>query len=371
MPGGGAEKPGVEGDPRVLAVQGTHRLELALNLLDGSLQLHRKFGRLMRLYFRQRDHSYEWHYLAKTDATESTGTPGAVSWRGRAWKTLGRQVPAEILRTLHPVTRDNVLGMERSLNIRQDGRAVLHLITWLMVHGMEGTPDVIGVTWEGPEQWGRVTWSVQLDGRLMCRGNWQAQGGIPSPYSAQELRFREMIRLDSPLGSYAGTVQREWVDRLAGIDQQLRRLADLLLEQRAGIRLYHYRQKDTWRFRSLNHRGEGMYLPLEQVREAAEHLGPQPRANIYDALDAIGERRQVRRILRVIGILADAGWGWRDGRWIVRGYDTGARGKWMAAADQTGVVGRWYGVSDRGETEEREEGKMGSENQLVSGDLYY
>jgi hypothetical protein len=368
-----------EEDPRVLAVQGVHRIELVLRLLDGGLQLQRKFGRRLRFYFHKRDHRYQWKYLVKPGSGKESASEKLLLVETMPtypeWKTLGGSVPADMVGRLHSRTRDKVLGIERMLNIRQDGRAIIHLVGWLMEHGMKGESRVIGLTWEGPEQVGRVTWSVQFDGRYMCQGNWQAKAGIGSQYSAQDLRIREQIRSNAPLGSYAGTIQREWVDRLADIDQQLRRVADLLLEQHSGIRLYPTPKKDTWRFRRLDFFGHGFHLPTKQVAEAAEVLTSQMRANVHDGLALIRERMQVKRVLRVVAILGEVGWEWRGGRWIVKGYDGGVDGlKWMATADRSGVVGQVYreGIGEHAnENTVGEQGDSGSGELGATGELYY
>jgi len=61
---------GGDRDVRGRALEGTHRVELVLGLLEGLLRRTRGVGRILRLHYQKRDDRYVWRHRVQDVAGE-------------------------------------------------------------------------------------------------------------------------------------------------------------------------------------------------------------------------------------------------------------------------------------------------------------
>ena len=322
---------GGDRDVRVRAVLGTHRLELGVELLEKGLRAITSVGRVLRLRFHQRDQRFEWRQRIR----DSQG-------RTVAWRVVGARVPDEIRRTLWAETRSRVDGVEQWIAMRQDARSVLNLVDWLVAHGREWPAALLQVTWEGEGKIGRVHWTFRADGAIQETRNWQTPARPITAYGQATAAVVSGIDVARPRGTHAESVSRDLVERHAAIDARLRRLSELLREQHAGIRLYRVERKDTWCFREIAYAGGTRHLRAAVVGQRAATLTPQPQGNVGEAMQLLGERVQLRRLLRVIAELTEVAGFWPGGRWKLAARDAAGKALWQKTASRDGLLGRAY-----------------------------
>jgi hypothetical protein len=316
-----------ERNVRRRAVEGTHRLEQGIAVLERQLSAVRWIGRTLRLRYHRRDQRYEFRHRED---------------HGREWPVIGARVPDGIRGRLWLRTRTELDAIERKLDMRQEGRAVLHLVGWLLSHGLAWRTPLVEVVWEDREEHGRLTSTFRMDGRLQRNGNADASLAARGRYGKDGEALRAMIDVRQPLGVYARNVEVDFVGRLERIDRRLAELGDLLRAQRSGLRLYPLRQLDTWSFRHVQWRRGTTHLRIADVDEYAKRLPAQQRSHVVEGLELLEARAGVRRMLRVVAEVTEAAWLWPGGTWKVRGYG-GERGTaWAAAANIRGVIGRGY-----------------------------
>lgn len=322
---------GGDRDVRVRAVMGTHRLELGVELLEKGLRAITSVGRVLRLRFHQRDQRFEWRQRIRDT-------------RGRtmAWRVVGARVPEEIRQTLWAETRSRVDGVEQWLAMRQDARSVLNLVDWLVAHGLEWPAALLQVTWEGEGKIGRVHWTFRADGAIQQTRNWQTPARPLTAYGQATAAVVSGIDAARPRGTHAESVSRDLVERHAAIDARLRKLAGLLREQHAGIRLYRVEPKDTWCFREIAYAGGTRYLRAAVVEQRAATLRPQAQSNVVEGMQLLGERVQLRRLLRVIAELTEVAGLWPGGRWKLEAIDDAGKTLWHKTASREGILGRAY-----------------------------
>ncbi len=319
---------GMDGERNVRrrAVEGTHRLEQAITLLEGQLNAVRWIGRTLRLRYHRRDQRYEFRHREE---------------HGREWPVVGARVPDAIRVRLRLRTRNELDRIERTLDMRQEGRTMLHLVGWLLSHGLQWRTPLVEVVWNGAER-GRVTWTFRMDGRLQRNGNAQMAMAAHPRYDKDGEALRAMIDPRRPLGVYARNVELDFVGRLERIDRRLGELGALLRAQRSGLRLYPLRQLDTWYFRRVQWRRGTTHLRIAEVAEHARVLPAQQRSLVMEGVELLEARAAVRRLLRVVAEVTEAALWWPGGTWKVRGYAAGRRTVWAAAASSRGVIGRGY-----------------------------
>ncbi len=156
-------------------------------------------------------------------------------------------------------------------------------------------------------------------------------------------------------------MSRDLVDRHAAIDARLRRLADLLREQQAGIRLYRVERKDTWCFREIAYAGETRHLRAAVVERRAATLTPQAQGTVVEAMQVLGERVELRRLLRVIAELTEVAGLWPGGSWKLAARDAAGKALWQKTASREGLLGRAYTKGQNGAScisGEADEGEM-------------
>ena len=144
-------------DVRVRALLGVHRIEQGIRLIEQLLNRVRFVGRRLALRFHGRDQRYEWRGQTRGD-------------QGKIWKLIGARVPSGL--RLWPQTKAEVAVVERRLDMRQDGRAVLRLVDWLVTYGLRWPVPAVVVEWMDEERCGHVSWTFRDDGRLQRTGNW-------------------------------------------------------------------------------------------------------------------------------------------------------------------------------------------------------
>lgn len=336
---------GDERDVRVRALEGTHRVELVLLQLEQLLRQTRGVGRTLRLRYHKRDDRYVWRHRVRDVAGEQRlFRPGEEPDQLYCWQDVGRRVPEEVWPDLWAHTRGQVLGIERHLDMRQDGRAVLKLVGWLLGNSLRRDAELLEMVWEGEAQRGRVHWTFRLDGRFQRHGNRQTPD-LPLGKYGRECEERvAALDLQAPWGLYAEQVHRGLVVPLGDLDRRLGELDRLLREQRAAMRLYWHPRLNTWAFRQVQWQSGTTYLSLGDFDAAVGKLGlsPQERSTLEEARTVLQERYKVRRLLRVIAELTEAGSRWPGGTWKVRGYSSERGTVWHVASTASGTVGRSY-----------------------------
>lgn len=336
---------GDEHDIRVRAVEGTHRVELVLLQLERVLRRTRGVGRTLRLRYHKRDDRYLWRHRVRDVAGEQLLSQlGEEARRLYRWQDVGRRVPEDVRAGVWARTRGQVLGIERYLDMRQDGRAVLKLIGWLLGNSLRRDAELLEMVWEGEAQRGRVHWTFRLDGRFQRQGNWQTPDLPLGKYGREGEEQVAALDLQAPWGLYTEHVHRGLVVPLGELDRRLGEVDLLLREQRAAIRLYRHPRLNTWAFRQVQWQSGTTYLSRGNFDVAVEKLGlsPQVRSTLEEARTVLQERYKVRRLLRVIAELTEAGSCWPGGTWKVRGYSSERRTIWHVASSASGTVGRLY-----------------------------
>jgi hypothetical protein len=209
-------------DVRARALEGTHRVELVLGLLEGLLRRTRGVGRILRLHYQKRDDRYVWRHRVRDVAGEQRllrlGEEPRALYR---WRDVGRRVPEELQADLWVHTRSRVLGIERHLDMRQDGRAVVKLVGWLLGNGLRWDADVVEMVWEGEAHSGRVRWTFRLDGRLQRHGNRQTPDLPAGKYGRECEEQVGAINLQAPWVLYTENVHRALVIPLADLERRL------------------------------------------------------------------------------------------------------------------------------------------------------
>lgn len=336
---------GDERDVRVRALEGTHRVELVLLHLERVLRRTRGVGRTLRLRYHKRDDRYLWRHRVRDVAGEQRlFRPGEELGQLYCWQDVGRRVPEDVWADLWAHTRGQVLGIERHLDMRQDGRAVLKLVGWLLGSGLRREAELLEMVWEGEAQRGRVHWTFRLDGRFQRQGNWQTPDLPLGKYGCEVADQVGAIDLQAPWGLYTEHVHRGLVVPLRELDRRLEELDRLLREQRSAVRLYQHRSRDTWEFRQVQWQSGTTYVPLGDFDAVVgkRDLSPQERSMLEEARVLLDERNKARRLLRVIAELTGAGIRWPGGTWKVRGYTPAGATIWHVASSASGTVGRFY-----------------------------
>ncbi|MFA5028157.1 MAG: hypothetical protein WC713_09795 [Candidatus Methylomirabilota bacterium] len=302
-------------------------------------------GRSLRLHYQKRDDRYVWRHRVRDVAGEQRLIRlGEEPRRLSRWQDVGRRVPEELRADLWVHTRGLVLGIERHLDMRQDGRAVLKLVGWLLGNGLRWEAELMEMSWEGEARSGRVRWTFRLDGRLQRHGNRQTPDFPAGKYERDCEEQVAAIDLQAPWGLYTEHVHRGLVVPLRELDRRLGELDLLLREQRAAMRLYRHPRLNTWAFRQVQWQSSTTYLSLGDFDAAVGKLdlSPQERSTLEEARTLLQQRYKVRRLLRVIAELTEAGIRWPGGTWKVRGYASERGTIWHVASTASGTVGRSY-----------------------------
>ena len=331
-------------DLKVAAVLSAHKLELAVEELQRRLEARIVHGRRLRLVYMAKEYRFRWRrYIGNGKSSVREGEAGSEGKPTQMWVLMGRRLPEEIVSHLHPMTRRHVLETEQLLDVRRDGRAILHLVEWLLKHALELRSRLIGLTWEGPKETGRVTWTIREDGHLMQRGNWQSPTGPLMAYAERVLSFREAIRVNGQYGYVAGNVRNDLVGRIDTLDERLAESSKQLRDLKCVLRVYPRTDDDSWRFRRLKFYGNTEPVKRTEVETIAMSCSPQQRAAVAEAVSLVEERMRVRRILKVVAIMTEVGWYWPGGSWIIRGYDgRGLSARWMVTSRGHRIRGRIY-----------------------------
>jgi hypothetical protein len=197
--------------------------------------------------------------------------------------------------------------------------------------------------WKGEDA--KVTWTFRRDGRFRRQGNWRTPGLPASHYPRELLSVLAVAEARTGLGPYAADVQTLLVAKMNALDAALERVARELREFAGAIRLYPHDGLDTWRFRELFGARKSQHLSLGMAEERAARLPAQERATVNDAVGLLRRRQDMRRILRVIAELTEAGGKWPGGEWVVKGYGGAEQGvTWTVWAGNWGRRWRYYGT---------------------------
>ena len=336
---------GGERDVRVRAVAGTHRVESVVLRLEGLLNRTRAVGRTLRLHRYTRDDRYGWrHRVRDLEGEQRLIRVGEEPRTLYRWRDVGRRVSEELRSELWVRTRSRVLGIERQLDMRQDGRAVLNLVSWLLGNGLHWEADVVEMVWEGEAQSGRVLWTFRIDGRLQRHGNRQTPDLPTGKYGRDSEEQVASIDLQARWGLYTENVHRGLVVPLMDLDRRMGELDRLLRAQRSAVRLYQHPRIDTWEFRLVQWHSGTTYLSIRDLDSVFQtlELAPQQRSNLEEARTLLLQRSKLRRLLRVIAELTEAGIRWPGGTWKVRGYEPEGGTVWHVASTASGIVGRGY-----------------------------
>lgn len=341
-----------ERNVRARALEGTRRVEQAVAYLTGMLKSTRRVGRILRLRYHTRDQRFVWRMRRRRENRREGETEFV-------WRDIGARVPPEVRRSLSKDTVSALDGVERRMDMRQDGRAVLHVVAWLLGHGLRSVTRLVELKWEGGGQQ-RITWTFRPDGRMQRKGTWRTPQLPPPKYGAESDWLLGVVDGKTELGPYATSVVRDLVEASEKADVQLAQLAEAIRQQGGGVRLYRNWQRDTWGFRELLGAKKTRHLPEPMLGGRVIRMPVVERQLIWDAAEALKRRQGIRRLLRVIAELTEAAAAWPGGRWGVRGYEGEEQpAVWAVAGDASGVVGRHYGTGTPGKgyaVEERDEG---------------
>lgn len=285
---------GSDRDVRVRAVLGTHRLELGVNAIEEGLRSIRFVGRTLRLRYHRRDQRFFWRRRVRNGEGRTV-----------AWEDIGVRVPEGVRQTLWAETRSRIDGAEEWMAMRQDGRSVLALVDWLAVHGIQSAVASLEMTWRGEGNVGRIHWTFRADGGIQRTQNWQTPERSVTAYGRTTAAVLSAVDVTRGRGPYTVSLDQTVVQRHAAIDKRLEELAGLLREQRAGIRLYWRSEKDAWRFHEVVSVRRTQHVRLEKVGGRAQRLAAQPRSQVLEALKLLGERGQIRRVLRLVAELTE------------------------------------------------------------------
>lgn len=349
-----------ERNVRTRAVEGTRRIEQAVAYLTGMLKNTRRIGRILRLRYHTRDQRFIWRMRRRRE-NRGEGETEFV------WRDIGARVPPEVRRSLSKDTVNALDGVDRRMDMRQDGRAVLHVVAWLLGHGLRAATRLVELKWEGGAQQ-RITWTFRPDGRMQCTGTWRTLQLPPPKYGAESEWLLGVVAGKTELGPYATSVVRDLVEALEKADVRLAQLAEAIRQQGGGVRLYRNWQRDTWGFREMLGAKKSRHLPEPMVGERVIRMPVVERQLMWDAAEALKRRQSIRRLLRVLSELMEAAVAWPGGRWGVRGYEGEEQAAvWAVAADASGVVGRHYRTGTPGERYTGEEGDEGETEDLEEG----
>lgn len=344
---------GGQRDVRVRAVEGIHRVEGVVLILEGMLKRTRAVGRTLRLHYHRRDDRYVWRHRVRDHEGEQrrirSGEEPKVLYR---WQDIGRRVPDDICHALWGNTRARVLGIERQLDMRHEGRTVLTLVSWLLGNTLSADGDLIHLAWEGDGQRGHVAWTFRLDGRLQKTTNWEAAQGPVSKYGRDAEEQVAAVEPAAPRSHYTENVHNQLVLACADIDARLRALEVLLRGQRSLIRFYYHKNLDRWQIRLVQWQSSTRYLANEELEAEMEkrQLTAQQRGQVEEARTLMQKRQRIRRCLRVIAEVAETALRWPGGTWRVRGCMVGGKTIWAVAAAAGGTVGKVYDVQKTAES---------------------
>jgi len=309
-------------DVRLRAVAAVAELERVLDTLEERLRDVGRVGRGLRLRFHRQDARFAWKRREGP----------------RRWQEVGARLPEGIYRRLRIETRNRVDAIEHLIAIRASGRRVLHLLAWWLGHADHRAADRVVLVWHG-EEGARVTWQFRTDGRLLRRGNFRAEAGPQAKYATDvEAVMAQTREVQGP-----GRIGEEVEGAVARLDAIDRRLAGVLEALRGPCRLYYNRTRDTWAFHELLGRRKSRYLDRNGLQTMLEQLPVPERGRVLEAVELLDGRRQLKRMLGVVAVLAEAACRWPGGTWQLRGM-RGAKtaAAWVAGSTRTGVVARTY-----------------------------
>lgn len=320
--GNGAYAPGGSQDVRLRAMAAVAELERVLDVLEGRLRDVGRVGRGLRLRFRRQDERFAWKRREGP----------------RRWQEIGARIPEAIYRGLRIETRNRVDAIEHLIEIRASGRRVLHLIGWWLEHADQGETDRVVLVWHGDDG-GQVTWQFRTDGRMLRRGNFRVEAGPPEKYA----RDVEAVMARAKGASGHGRVGEQVEGAVARLEAIDRGLAGYLGALRGACRLYQNRNRDTWAFHELLGRRHSRYLDREAVLAMVEQLPVPERGRAMEAVELLDRRRQLKRMLGVVAVMAEAACRWPGGTWQLRGVrGENTASAWVAGITRTGLVARTY-----------------------------
>jgi hypothetical protein len=309
-------------DVRLRAVAAVAGLERVLNALEGRLLDVGRIGRGLRLRFHRQDERFAWKRREGP----------------RRWQEIGARIPEAIYQRLRIETRNRVDAIEHLIELRASGRRVLHLVGWWLEHADQRETDRVVLVWHG-EDGGQVTWQFRTDGRMLRRGNFRAEAGPPAKYARELEAVMAQARVMQGNGERVDQIEGA-VAELEAIDQ---RLAGYLGAFRGPCRLYHNGSRDTWAFHELLGSRRSRYLDRKAVLALVEQLSLTERGRVTEAVDLLDQRRQLKRMLGVAAVLAEAACRWPGGTWQLRGMrGENTASAWVAAITRTGLVARTY-----------------------------
>lgn len=316
---------GGQRDPRVRAVQGTEKIEVAVGYIEEELLPTRMGGRLLRI----------GRLALRYDRSREQ-----FRWRRREgphqWSEVGRRVPWEIKKRLRAASRAKVDGVEQWLAIRTIGVTALRLIDWCAQTGGEWTEELVTLYWKGAlPRGGR--WTCMLKGGRLHRGGVMVEDGPPADY--QE-RVEQLLRGRECEGGDVTVRVRKMVATLEELDK---RLHQLRAEMKSGVRLYYDRFRDTFQMRQVIDKGWSVYQGKILHEGVRKYLPAVERVRITEAEFTLAERMRLKRALQVIAAVGEAMERWPEGRWQVRAKKAkGVPASWVTQSAEWGLLTRRY-----------------------------
>lgn len=312
-------------DPRVRAIRGTERIEVAVGYIEEELLPTRLGGRLLRI----------GRLALRYDRNRNQ-----FRWRRREgphqWTEVGRRVPWDIKKRLRAGSRAKVDGVEQWLAIRTVGVTALRLIDWCARTGGEWTEELVTVYWQGALPRG-CRWTCMLQGGRLKRGGVMVEEGPPAEYGG---RVEQLLRGREAEGGDVTVRVRQMVDRLEVVDK---RLHQLRAELRSGVRLYYDRFRDTFQMRQVIDKGWTVYQGKILHEGVRKYLPQADRVRVTEAERCLAERMRLKRALQVIAAVGEAMGKWPEGRWQVRGKTTkDVPASWVTQSTERGLLTRQY-----------------------------
>lgn len=301
-------------DVRTRAVQAVAEIEWVRTLVDQRLKACSTIGPLALYYYSQRD-AFQWrlreHMRRSRSLTEAD------------WEMIQRKCRPNTLRTLEQA--------KTLLAVRASAKGVLRLVEWALTYGETWREQTVTLRWAYGED-RRAIWGHLLSGGAIRRGMVREEDGRESG----QLQVVESLMVKRP-EQWRGEVTRgvEYaVEALAAIDRQLQEHKEQLTR---FIRLYYHPKLDTWELRQITGPNKSQYLSEEIASCLAVKQPEVERQRVDQVVELIGQRKRVKRMLRLIATLAEAAAYWPGGRWQLRGEAAG-RLAWTATTVKHGLT---------------------------------
>ncbi len=328
---------GAPRDVRLRAAGSVAKLERTLHGLDDYLRQIERVGRYFRMKYHRQHEAFAWWFK-----------------RGvRDWIYVGVRIPMPLKGRVFIRTRRHIDDIERCLDARQGGRAVLRLVRMWLTEESWWEADCVRLRWRG-EPGGQVgvcsemTWAFRGQGHCTRGGTYRSVREVPATYRDVVASFGRDGSGVKTVGPLAAKVA-EVVTRLETCDEQLGKCAAAL---RNGCRLYYKPLYDTWECMCVIIGEVPKHLSWEEVLAAVRvcgrscgPCGPRSDSDVFErAVELLVQRQRLKRVLQLVAVLAEAGGNWPGGTWHLSGYDrASSSAKWASTIDDQRALVRRYG----------------------------